>query len=203
MWDISEHLSLNKQSFSEFGTLLIFGISGVGKSTACKSYVARHPTVLLTSAGALLQDAMTTDSALLRTEAANRILLNQELLGSALERFRLGRESASILVEAHSVIDNDQELVEVPTDTVSAMRPDGMILLESDAATVKEQREHDTRARPTRNIEELNTHMKIAREACEKYATELRIPLEIGTVTHDVAALDALINRIATRRAID
>lgn len=203
MWDISEHLSLNKQSFSKFGTVLVFGISGVGKSTACKSYVARHPAVLLTSAGALLQDAIAIDSASLRTEPADQILLNQKLLGSALARFRLGRESADLLVEAHSVIDNNQELVEVPTDTVRAMRPDGMILLETDPAAVKKQRENDKRVRPVRSFDELNTHMRMARRACEKYATELGIPLEIGTVTHDVTGLDALIERIVTSRAID
>jgi adenylate kinase len=103
---------LNNPNSFRFGTVVVFGISGVGKSTACASYVLRHPTVLHTSAGALLQEAKNIESSALRIQDPQTILQNQNLLGDALTRFRLGREGADLLIDAHSVIDNDHELVE-------------------------------------------------------------------------------------------
>ncbi|MGO4511577.1 ATP-binding protein [Bradyrhizobium sp. 2TAF36] len=190
---------MNKPNSSKIGTVIVFGISGVGKSTACASYIARHPTVLHTSAGALLQEVKRTASALLRTEDAQGILQNQTLLGTALARFRLDREDADILIDAHSVIDNDHELIEVPVDVVRALKPNGLILLEASPELVFERRQKDARSRPSRTVEELQFQMTIARTACEKYAGELNLPLEVGTVSRD-RDLDALIIRMASRR---
>jgi adenylate kinase len=190
---------LNQPNFSSIGTILVFGISGVGKSTACASYIARHPNVLHTSAGALLQEAKGIDGGALRTEAARDILQNQTLLAGAVARYRSGREHADILIDAHSIIDNDHELIEVPVDIVRALGSDGLILLEASPEVVFERRRRDLRSRPARTVEELKFQMAVARKACEKYAAELQLPLEAGTVTHD-QDLDALIDRLVSRR---
>lgn len=187
---------------SKIGVVLVFGISGVGKSTACASYVARHPSVLHTSAGALLQAAKNIDSALLRTDVAGNIAQNQNLLGEALRRFRLGRETSDILIDAHSVIDNDHELVEVPVDAVRAMNPNGLVLLEAPPELVIERRRSDVRLRPSRTAEELQFQMGVARRVCESYAGELSLPLEIGTAMND-GDLEALIERMISRRPIN
>jgi adenylate kinase len=195
----SERPYLSKPNSSKIGTIIVFGISGVGKSTACASYIARHPNVLHTSAGALLQEAKGIDSDVLRTEAAQGILQNQTLLVAAVARYRLGREDADILIEAHSIIDNDHELIEVPVDIVRALRPDGLVLLEASPELVFERRQKDLRSRPARTVEELKSQMVVARKACEKYAAELKLPLEVGTVAHD-QDLDALIDKLVSRR---
>lgn len=198
---IRERPSLNKPG-SKIGVVLVFGISGVGKSTACASYVARHPSVLHTSAGALLQAAKNIDSALLRTDVAGNIAQNQNLLGEALRRFRLGRETSDILIDAHSVIDNDHELVEVPVDAVRAMNPNGLVLLEAPPELVIERRRNDVRLRPSRTAEELQFQIGVARRVCESYAGELSLPLEIGTAMND-GDLEALIERMISRRPIN
>lgn len=187
---------------SKIGVVLVFGISGVGKSTACASYVARHPSVLHTSAGALLQAAKNIDSALLRTDVAGNIAQNQNLLGEALRRFKLGRETSDILIDAHSVIDNDHELVEVPVDAVRAMNPNGLVLLEAPPELVIERRRNDVRLRPSRTAEELQFQIGVARRVCESYADELSLPLEIGTAMND-GDLEALIERMISRRPIN
>lgn len=195
----SERPHLNRPNSSSFGTVVVFGISGVGKSTACVSYVSRHPTVLHTSAGALLQEAKRTESSLLRIQDPQSILRNQNLLCAALARFRLGREDADILIDAHSIIDNGHELVEIPVDTVRAINPSGLILLEAPAELVFERRQKDSRSRPLRSVEELQLQMNIAREVCRNYGRELSLPLEIGAVSHE-QDLDTLINRMVCRR---
>ncbi|WLB11289.1 ATP-binding protein [Bradyrhizobium elkanii] len=186
---------------SRIGIVLVFGISGVGKSTACASYVARHPSVLHTSAGALLQAAKNIDSAILRTDVAGNILQNQNLLGEALKHFRWGRETSDVLIDAHSVIDNDHELIEVPTDAVRAMSPNGLVLLEAPPELVAERRRKDARLRPSRTPEELQFQTGVARRVCESYASELGLPLEIGTAMHD-DDLEMLIQRMISRRRI-
>ncbi|WP_219683946.1 ATP-binding protein [Bradyrhizobium canariense] len=191
---------MNKPT-SSIGIVLVFGLSGVGKSTACASYVARHPSVLHTSAGALLQAAKNIDSAILRTDVAGNILQNQNLLGEALKRFRLGRETSDVLIDAHSVIDNDHELIEVPIDAVRAMSPNGLVLLEAPPELVAERRRKDARLRPFRTVEELRFQTGIARRVCESYASELGLPLEIGTATHN-GDLEVLIQRMMSRRRI-
>jgi adenylate kinase len=154
---------------------------------------------LHTSAGALLQEAKGGDADVLRTEAAQRILQNQTLLVTAIARYRLGREDADILIDAHSIIDNGHELIEVPVDIVRALRPDGLVLLDGSPELVFERRQKDLRSRPARTVEELRFQMIFARKACEKYAAELKLPLEVGTVAHD-QDLDALIDRLVSRR---
>jgi adenylate kinase len=189
---------LNTPNCFKLGTIIVFGISGVGKSTACASYVARHPNVLHTSAGALLQEARGIDSGALRTEAARSVIENQALLVAAFTRFRLGRETADILIDAHSVIDNDRELVEVPVEIVQALNPSGLILLEASPEVILERRQRGLRARPARSVEELKTEMAASRTACEKYAADLNLPLEIGILANE-QDLDTLIDRVVSR----
>lgn len=190
------------QLSGKIGVVLVFGISGVGKSTACASYVSRHPSVLHTSAGKLLQAAKNIDSALLRTDVAGNILQNQHLIGEALKRYRLGRETSDILIDAHSVIDNDHELIKIPVDVVRSMEPKGLVLLEAPPELIIERRKNDRRFRPSRTAEELKIQMEVARTVCESYANELGVPLEIGTTSHG-GDLEALIERIVARRRID
>ncbi|MGY4282030.1 adenylate kinase [Bradyrhizobium sp. LM2.7] len=148
-----------------------------------------------------MQAAKNIDSAILRTDVAGNILQNQNLLGEALKHFRLGRETSDVLIDAHSVIDNDHELIEVPIDAVRAMSPSGLVLLEAPPELVAERRRKDARLRPSRTAEELQFQTGVARRVCESYASELGLPLEIGTAMHD-GDLEVLIQRMISRRRI-
>jgi adenylate kinase len=194
----SERLYLIKPNSFSIGTIIVFGVPGVGKTTACASYVARHLDVLHTSAGALLKAAKGIDGDALRTEAAQDILANQTLLEAAVTHFRMGREDVDLLIDAHSVIDNDSEMIEVPVNIVRTLRPDGLILLEASPELIFSRRRDDLRPRPRRTVEELGLEMAAARTACEKYAVELKLPLEVGTLAPD-QNLEMLIDKLIFR----
>jgi adenylate kinase len=163
-------------------TILVFGISGVGKTTSCRLLVQRHSTYLYMSASELLRDATALDTGQLRTSAAGRILQNQSLLGAALRARREGHWDRPVLIDAHSVIDNDLELVVIPVGVIASLEPDGLILLEASPKTIAMRRAQDGSRRPQRSIEDLAIESEVAREAVVTYSRELHLPLEIGFV---------------------
>jgi adenylate kinase len=175
--------------------VLVFGVSGVGKSTACATFSLRHPEWLHVKASGLLTCATGVDGEALRTSPADAILGNQELLGDALMRARSLNWSAPVLLEAHGVIDNGQHLVPVPTDVVRSLQPDGLILLEIEAQKLIERRALDGRNRPARTRKALEKELRLERTIVGDYARKLGVPLLSGR-TEQECALDPLIEKL-------
>lgn len=175
--------------------ILVFGVSGVGKSSACEAFCGRRPQWLHFKASSLLSDATGDDPETLRTSPSNSIRSNQDLLCEALERARSGQETRPVLLDAHGVIDNGRDLVPVPTQAVARLRPDGIILLEAGPAEVAYRRAHGLRQRPTRSDEELTSELRMERETVQNYATVLRLPLVCGTTTTEFT-LDPLVDSV-------
>jgi adenylate kinase len=171
---------------------LVFGVPGVGKTTACQAYVGRHPETLFISASSLLKAAHQTSGEALRTAGAAEIVSNQQLLGAALAAFRKGREDRPVLIDAHAVIDNDQELVRVPVETIGSLVPDRLILLEAAACTVAQRRLADLRRRPVRNLKLISDELAAERATVESYAEALGLTLLVADVKPDFR-LDALL----------
>lgn len=158
--------------------LLVFGVSGVGKTSACQAFVARHPEFLYFRASQLLSEALAATPDELRTASAERIEANQELLGHGLAARRAPQLQRPVLVDVHGVIDNDRELVQVPVRTVQSLAPDGLILLENTPDVVAARRRHDPRPRPERTLEQLAQELAAERAAVEQYARALNVPWE-------------------------
>ncbi len=173
------------------GCTLVFGISGVGKTTACRDYVKRHPDTLFVSASSLLKSSMGMSGDALRTAAAGEIVQNQAVLGTALAEFRRGREAQAVLVDAHGVIDNDQALVPVPVSAIEALAPDHLILLEAPPTVVAAHRAAGVRPRPVRSVAAIEAELFAERETVEGFARTLGLHLAIVEVTPGFQ-LDAL-----------
>jgi adenylate kinase len=167
------------------GPILVFGVSGVGKTSACEAYVARHPDTLFVSASTLLKNAKQTTVEALRTAGAGEIVDNQSLLAGALARFRSGRERQPVLIDAHGVIDNDAEYVQVPLSAIEALAPERLILLEAPAIAVAKRRATAVRKRPQRSVEAINAEIEAERSAVQSYATALGLELTIINVGAD------------------
>lgn len=178
--------------------ILVFGISGVGKTQACKSFVQRNPEYLYFRASDLLSAATSTEVEELRTASADQILGNQSVLAKILKIKRQGQWEKPVLVDAHSVIYNDRELVKIPIDVIRQISPDGLILLEASPELVAERRAKDGRKRPLRSLSELDLEAKIARQAVSEYAAVLRLPLEVATVD-DNFLIDGSLETITRR----
>jgi adenylate kinase len=95
-----------------------------------------------------------------------------------------------VLLDAHSVIDNDRFLIEIPTAVIRPLGVAAILFVEADAGLIARRRLHRSRAAPRRTPEELAAHQDCARNVCTKYSQELGVPLE--TVTSDAveAAVD-------------
>lgn len=162
--------------------VLIFGISGVGKTTACADFVDRHPQFLHLRASAILSEARSRAVEALRNAEASEINSNQQILVEALNSIREENPNRPMLIDAHAVIDNDRELVRVPGYVVRAIKPTGLVLLEAPAEDVRIRRSADSRYRPMRTIAAIRSEMAAEREAVTEFARELGVPLVIRTV---------------------
>lgn len=173
---------------------LIFGVSGVGKTTACADYVARHPNYIAISASELLKNAKLTTREKLRTAKAEEIRANQRILVESLRVFRDSHPGRPILLDAHAIVDNDLELVCVPTEVIRELQPAILILLEAPPEQVAARRAADSRRRPNRSIIEIKTEIEQERLAVQSYGKSLGLDVRIAVVEKDFR-LDRLLVR--------
>ncbi|BCP52691.1 hypothetical protein K32_13080 [Kaistia sp. 32K] len=122
------------------------------------------------------------------------ILARQMGLKAALDERTRGRSEPIVVLDAHSVVDNDRELVAVPVGVVRALAPTALVLLEAPISAVVSRRTSEER-RPSRSEEAIFTEMATARSVVADYALKLRLPLAVGYVV-DNFELGTLIERL-------
>lgn len=171
---------------------LIFGVSGVGKTQSCRDFVARHPDYLFASASTLLSEAKAMSAEKLRTASPKEIADNQALLVESFSRFREGKMERPVLMDAHAVIDNDDELVPIPIEIIKELQPDLLILLEAPAYEVASRRSGDKRQRPARNISWIEREIAEEHAAVTGYSTALNVEMRVGIVGNEFRLDDIL-----------
>lgn len=86
--------------------------------------------------------------------------------------------AADWLLDAHSIINNDRELVQVPIETIARLSPSLLIFIYSDAAQILKRRTSDPhRGRPVTSAEQIEKEQELALLACLQYSKELQIGL--------------------------
>jgi adenylate kinase len=172
--------------------ILILGVSGVGKTTLCKSLVARRSDLVHVSASALI--ALETGASVdqLRRSAPDQVQKNQIVLQRALNR---QREARTVLLDGQCAIDTGQKLVILTAEHVAAMHPNGILLLETSAGALFEQRQKDSKYRPKRTVEELQEQLSLNRSLVIEYAAELALPYRI-VEAHDASGFERAIDEI-------
>jgi adenylate kinase len=173
----------------------VFGISGVGKTTACKAFVKRNPEVVYVSASDVLGKLGRVGGERLTRLSKEEVLENQALLEEGLPKVVSCFEGRTLLLDAQNVIDNGVELIELPSTTLRALHPRGMILLEADAADVYQRRIRDVRSRPARTCAEIRSQIQLIHLVTTRYADELKIPIVFELVTEGFE-IDAAVNSI-------
>ncbi len=175
----------------------VLGISGVGKTTMVSAFTQGHPWVHSIRASALLKEVAAVDDVeILRTASAADIRANQDRLALAFSELRRRHPDHHIIFEGHSLIDNDEGVVVVPTTTFVKLSPDLIIFLEDSADAILTRRLADAgRIRPRRSTEEISAHQQAAKEAALCYSAALAIPhviIQSGDAAAFEAALEAL-----------
>lgn len=148
----------------------LFGISGVGKSHLGRRIVAARPNVLHLVASALLKDAHQATGENLRTASADAVARNQNALREMVDRAAARRPLDPIVLDAHSVIDNDAGLVPVPYGAIGPIGLSAFLFLRDDPALIVERRRDPSRQRPDRSAAELAAQQDLAQAFCADFA---------------------------------
>ena len=172
--------------------IAVFGISGVGKTTLIDSIARDWPSEILhLQASQLIKDAKQRDldSEALRTASADEIGVNQDFLISEFDRRVVSAIQSTVIFDGHSVIDNDTDLVLIPTSVIRALSPTAIIFVVDSAATIAARRRSDGRRnRPERSAVKLEFMQSRALEACHGYSDALAVPLHVILPTDDKKA---------------
>lgn len=174
----------------------VLGISGVGKTTMVSAFTRRHPWAHSVRASALLKEAAAvTDTEALRTASASDIHANQNQLVSAFSDLRRLHPDRHIIFDGHSLIDNNDGLVIVPTAVFINLAPDLIVFLEDNPETILARRLADVgRMRPTRSAEEIAAHQQAAKEAAIRYGVALGVSCFVVRPGEDTAFEQSLLS---------
>jgi adenylate kinase len=175
--------------------IIVLGISGVGKTTACRAFVARNPEFLHVTASELIRKATGARLEELRTANAEQILANQLVLQQALQTELQKQKAPNVLIDGQCVLDNGREIVVIPADLIAPLRPTGFILLEGRPEEILRRRRNDARRPLLRTTEEIFTQLEMNRVTVRHYAAFLGVPFVIAeavdgfSLDHQVAQL--------------
>ena len=159
-------------------TILVFGVSGVGKSWLCRQASevmgARHISgseLIRVGKERVTAQSVSQDS--LRTD---QVIDNQTLLLDGYRAFR-SQSQGLILFDGHNVIDTDAGLVRIPPEVILALEPAAIAVITADPMMIVERRTADTtRARPGRSLGELAAYQALCVSTGMEQAGMMEIP---------------------------
>jgi len=178
-------------------TILVCGISGVGKTRLLDDIVKLLPSALVWRASEIIAGARNIlDPERLRTLPPTEILRSQALLIQGFEAQRRAFPLSLVLLDAHSVIDADTGFIEIPVEVVEHFSPSAILNVTADPAHILEQRMADTtRVRPVRSLAQLMEYQRRSIAACQGYSAALSAPLfevRSGDVEASIRAIHAV-----------
>ena len=161
-------------------TIVVLGISGVGKSHLARGIVGRDRRFVHVQASELLKTAMAARSATpvqSETLRGGAVVDNQALL---LEAFAVRRatEERHILFDGHNLIDTPGGLVVIPSAVFEGLNPLGIVLVQDDPERVVARRAADaSRIRPSRSATELDGHQAKVEVLATEVAERIGVPM--------------------------
>lgn len=163
-------------------TILVAGVSGVGKTTFINSLGENGPIQFL-SAGSLIKAERERLEGEIHRDMLRfaKIGDNQKLL---IEGFRRTKDHTAslVLLDGHTVIDTGDGLMQIPTEVFRALEIDMFVFLEAEPQLILDRRANDkSRTRPELAIDILARHQQDALGITRRIATEMSVPLQIVT----------------------
>ena len=178
----------------------VFGVSGVGKTSACRSFVRRHSGYLHLIASAVLSEVTGLSPKELGRRDTDEIVRQQALLIDAVVERTKSCQDVVTLLDGNAIIDTGDDLVPVPVQLMTRLGPSGMILLEAPPEVIRSRRLADNKYRSGRTVLEIALQMEATRQVVQNFSSELGIPLEKGSSAHGEfdRAVFALLKQIKT-----
>jgi adenylate kinase len=174
----------------------LFGISGVGKTWLAQNVVAQVPELLHLEASALLRVAHQAEGEALRRSPRRDLVASQQALAAAFEKARAGCPERPVLISAHSVIDNDIELVDVPFAAIEPLAIEHYVFLRAESEVIASRRAQSTRQRPHKPASVLAAHQQRALEVCQSYSRASGSPVTVLDLGEAGDAITKLVETI-------
>lgn len=159
-------------------TIAIFGVSGVGKTTLIRQFIGDGREYAHLQAGTLIKRALKTiPRDQLRVATPDQIIKNQFLLIDEFWKEIEEYKYSTVIFDGHSIVDNNQEIIKIPTNVIKGLKPQEIIFVEDEPKYIHERRTGDqSRQRADISIAEIEKHQDLAKRQAESYAHEIGIP---------------------------
>ncbi|MDQ0454616.1 ATP-binding protein [Rhizobium paknamense] len=154
--------------------VIVFGVSGAGKTTACAEYVSCSRGVVHFSASALMKRHRKTAGA----RSINEVMQDQHLLVELVHAARSGASASLMLLDAHSLIVVAGIEFIIPADIIRDMKPDGLIFVKAEGELIFQRRVARGDAKTDLPLE-IEISQDKALKAAKNYADQLSCPLLI------------------------
>jgi adenylate kinase len=160
-------------------TVIVCGISGVGKTHLIRSVLAQLPNAVTWSASEIIGEARgNTNPEYLHTLPTDELARSQEMLVRSFAQRREEARTPLILLDAHCVLDTDGGIFEIETQVMRRLAPEAFVHVEDHVGRILERRAQDTqRRRPARSLEQLQQYQDRSRQVCRQYEAALRRPM--------------------------
>ncbi|MGV8938649.1 MAG: ATP-binding protein [Allorhizobium sp.] len=159
-------------------TILVFGISGVGKSWLCGQAAASLDIRHISGSELIRAEKERLTSQIVSADAlrSDRVVDNQQLLLHGFDVYKT-QDARPILFDGHNVVDTDDGLVKIAADVIFSLEPNAIVVVTDTASKVMERRSADSsRARPTRAAEALLSYQALCVQLGREHASALSIP---------------------------
>jgi len=180
-------------------TIMIFGVSGVGKTHLINLMLPRLHKACSFRASELIGLAReNADPEYLRNLGNDEMHRSQELLVRGYHDRMQVTSAEIVLLDAHSVIDQDSGFYDIPVEVISRLNPRFIVHVEDDVDQIVMRRQCDAgRLRPARSPDQLTTYQDRSRLGCEIYSRTLNVPMlriHSGNVEVLFGAIASLMN---------
>lgn len=159
--------------------IFVIGLSGVGKTSIIQRFVEENSDYLHLEASKIIKQ-VTGIQVLekIRLLPKNKIIENQDILIKELSKYKNSFDK--IILDGHLLINNSQELIPIPIDTIRKILPNRMILIEGNANDILLHRKNDLyKTRPNQLLVEIEEEQLELQKIAVKYCDELNIRLDI------------------------
>ena len=161
--------------------VIVFGISGVGKTSLIAQHVARDSGCVHISGSTVIEGILSSSDkqGTVRRDKDKRTLLKlQELAVREIHRESQSYGNKLVILDAHNVIDAADGLVRIPVSVFESLSPILLLFVYDDPKEIKMRRLEDTsRRRPNIRTSELACYQDIAFDTARSYSSALGIDL--------------------------
>lgn len=159
--------------------IILFGLSGVGKTTFLKRVALLSEFLHLQASDLIKMQFEVEEDSKLSSEQLRRGDINDNQMKLAIAFLNETKEhGGTIVLDGHSIIDAPEKLIKIQPAVLAPVNPTKIVFLKDSAEAIFQRRLNDrSRQRPSRTACELAEQQNIALEQAEAIAGALAVPI--------------------------